>query len=580
MLPRHLLKSQPRICLLHTSGSPVRTLSTSSRVDYAQPLNPSTSVDPRLGISPPRAPTAGSEDGGQGHYSVSSSNRPNNPNDLSELLKGLNSSSSSSPSSAGTKSGSISSIKGTAIGSTQQRKGTSIPSTTLDEFTLLEEESKQKSTNLVNKKASSVDRELPHSIDDLNGRNELDERILIAAKAVYQSQKGSSIKTLNEQFSSKAYTVLPIELPYESTPSEERRVPIARQQQQQQPNDDGVLLIAYVDNVNAPRGQEKISVCTGFGVEGGRELNKVQQQDGGELMVTIAHTLRSSMESSSSSSDSSAALAITRSGQIYPIQSLVSSLPSSDLILLQLAKESLPVAYQQDSTTPQAGIKTLPISPYPAPQESHLCVSSFWGFEDDSGCALPQFNYSDKDKKLSILSDFKSSPHGRSSAEVESEGDSMAQSRWGEVRLIEYKDGKGSEAQPGTYDSLETLEYKLVTDSKINPTILKGLKPDYIPQQTVSLHQQRAQGSSGGSTSSAAAVQQSNGMGFGGYGIPNFPPPGSSGGPIIDVESGSVVGITRGSKMTTLGGRRGEGIPSEKIFEFFTLPGLSKVSRK
>ena len=49
--------------------------------------------------------------------------------------------------------------------------------------------------------------------------------------------------------------------------------------------------------------------------------------------------------------------------------------------------------------------------------------------------------------------------------------------------------------------------------------------------------------------------------------LPNFPPPGSSGGPVVDVETGSVVGIVRGHKMSVLEGRRGDAVPAEKVFE-------------
>ncbi|TFY74658.1 hypothetical protein EWM64_g9354 [Hericium alpestre] len=56
------------------------------------------------------------------------------------------------------------------------------------------------------------------------------------------------------------------------------------------------------------------------------------------------------------------------------------------------------------------------------------------------------------------------------------------------------------------------------------------------------------------------------------------PPPtaGSSGGPIIDEESGAVVGVMLGSRMDSVAeGVRGWGVPSEAIFEMFSLPGLN-----
>lgn len=54
-----------------------------------------------------------------------------------------------------------------------------------------------------------------------------------------------------------------------------------------------------------------------------------------------------------------------------------------------------------------------------------------------------------------------------------------------------------------------------------------------------------------------------------------FPTAGSSGGPIVDEESGAVVGMMLGSRLDShVRGVRGWGIPVETIYEMFTLPGL------
>ncbi|KAJ4476759.1 hypothetical protein J3R30DRAFT_3658023 [Lentinula aciculospora] len=54
-----------------------------------------------------------------------------------------------------------------------------------------------------------------------------------------------------------------------------------------------------------------------------------------------------------------------------------------------------------------------------------------------------------------------------------------------------------------------------------------------------------------------------------------LPTPGSSGGPIIDEETGAVVGVMLGTRMDNrVEGIRGWGVPSETIFEMFSLPGL------
>ena len=55
------------------------------------------------------------------------------------------------------------------------------------------------------------------------------------------------------------------------------------------------------------------------------------------------------------------------------------------------------------------------------------------------------------------------------------------------------------------------------------------------------------------------------------------PPPtaGSSGGPIVDEESGAVVGVMLGTRMDNrVEGLRGWGVPLEVAYEMFSLPGL------
>ncbi|KAM0755946.1 hypothetical protein T439DRAFT_320643 [Meredithblackwellia eburnea MCA 4105] len=63
--------------------------------------------------------------------------------------------------------------------------------------------------------------------------------------------------------------------------------------------------------------------------------------------------------------------------------------------------------------------------------------------------------------------------------------------------------------------------------------------------------------------------------------LSQVPLQGASGGPIIDVSSGSVVGVVRGS-VSRYGdkGARGFGTPSEKVFALFQLPGFSPKSER
>lgn len=88
-------------------------------------------------------------------------------------------------------------------------------------------------------------------------------------------------------------------------------------------------------------------------------------------------------------------------------------------------------------------------------------------------------------------------------------------SKWVRGKVVGYRDFAGREAKPGTYDALSHLMFE--------------------PPPT----------------------------------------PGSSGGPIIDEESGAVVGVILGTRQDLgIQGLRGWGVPAEAIFEMFQLPGL------
>ncbi|KAI0762804.1 hypothetical protein C8Q74DRAFT_1371790 [Fomes fomentarius] len=91
--------------------------------------------------------------------------------------------------------------------------------------------------------------------------------------------------------------------------------------------------------------------------------------------------------------------------------------------------------------------------------------------------------------------------------------------KWVKGTVVGYRDYAGREAQPGTYDSLAHLHF--------DPS----------------------------------------------------PTAGSSGGPIIDEESGSVIGVVLGTQLVNqVEGVRGWGVPAEMIFEMFSLPGLKLKS--
>lgn len=576
---------------------------------YAVPVNPSSSVDALLGTSVPPPPREGREDGAApGTYSTPSRFGTKNPNDISDLLRGVrqrdpngstgNGRSNSDSRSSDASHADLQRIKGTAIGA--ERKGIPIPSR--DE--MLEEMFKRPLRELEERR-NIIDREHPHPIDALYGRNELDERVLAAARALYTASthpkarsasaadtyKAATIPHLLERFGSRSGHQLSIELPYEPTPSSDRKVPLtsahSSEAELQDANDDGVLLLAYVSNLNGARGTERISVCSGFAVEGGDKIAAEDGDGNGALVVTCAHTLRASDPAQRSSSDPSSraadaasgsdsiALAITRTGAIYPVRNLISSLPTSDVILLQLGTTPLTL---NGTGEPSKPLRTLPVSPYPAHVNSELSVSSFWGWEDDSGAILPAYTFDYEQQRLSVASGASvAPPAGREKEKVKLERDDAGRSRWGRARLVEYKDPCGASAMVGTYDELAQLDYKLLVSSPANPPALQG---DYALRLSSTVTEASrpaalAAGSPSPATTSSAggaeAVVQSRTR----RPLPNFPPPGSSGGPVVDVETGSVVGIVRGHKMSVLEGRRGDAVPAEKVFECKCLTNFS-----
>ncbi|VDB99597.1 unnamed protein product [Peniophora sp. CBMAI 1063] len=88
--------------------------------------------------------------------------------------------------------------------------------------------------------------------------------------------------------------------------------------------------------------------------------------------------------------------------------------------------------------------------------------------------------------------------------------------KWVRGRVLGYRDLAGREAEPGTYDALSHMLFE------------------------------------------------------------PLPTPGSSGGPIVNEETGAVVGVMLSTRMYNhVEGTRGWGVPAEMIYEMFSLPGLN-----
>lgn len=203
--------------------------------------------------------------------------------------------------------------------------------------------------------------------------------------------------------------------------------------------------------------------------------------------------------------------ALTRTGHIYPIHALLSYLPSADLVLFQLQEKALYVDEDagQLCSVKEHKICTLPVSPYPAVVDTELSVSSFGGWISD-----------EENCTLKSMQHFNIA--------------NVARNRWARATLVGYRDPIGRQAETGTYDELSQLDFVLNWKSPATPASLQS------------------------------AVVQSSGR---------FPLPGSSGGPVVDIDTGSVVGIVRGQRSSKLGDNRGDAVPSEKVFECMCIVG-------
>ncbi|WFD34553.1 hypothetical protein MCUN1_001394 [Malassezia cuniculi] len=340
------------------------------------------------------------------------------------------------------------------------------------------------------------------------GRSPIERFAIAAANELVRGRThtSSSLGSLLESLDARSGHQLSIELPYESTPKPGRRVPLTSAlsppSEISHAIDDGVVLLCFVDNVGS--GAERINMCTGFAIHGGEAVCGKESESRGPLIVSCSHTLQSLTDKINGRG---VALAISRLGHVYPISSLLSSLPMADLSLFQLAETPVPVG--TSGSRPPAPLRTLPVSPYPAVVDSELCVSSFSGWQPRGAAALGP-----------SLTD-----------------DSVVRSRWGRAKLVGYKDAIGRVAYTGTYDDLFQMDFALRADA---------------PENHKSLLERDARGIT-----------------------PEFPIPGSSGGPVVDVQTGSVVGIVRGYRTNLIHGSRGDAVPSEKVYECTCLLTIS-----
>ncbi|KAF8807182.1 hypothetical protein BYT27DRAFT_6557763 [Phlegmacium glaucopus] len=285
----------------------------------------------------------------------------------------------------------------------------------------------------------------------------LDSHILQATLCEHKT----SLLDIIKQYIDTSGTVLDVSLPYESRPSENRRPHLTTGADSCR----NVITVAHCARLGA---NHKIALSSGFA------LNVEGRKKGETLIITCAHTLEEVRQSPLVLSESallqSGTFILAGSGDsvtVHPVSDVVSALPRSDLLLL--------------SCQVPPGLNTLPVSPYPAHENT------------------------------SILAHFVSHKKPSESGWHPWVGDTWG--KWVKGKVLGYRDFAGRETKPGTYDALSHLLFT------------------------------------------------------------PLPTAGSSGGPIIDAESCAVVGMMLGTRMDNrVEGIRGWGVPSESIFEMFTLP--------
>ncbi|KAK9895868.1 hypothetical protein P389DRAFT_71158 [Cystobasidium minutum MCA 4210] len=273
---------------------------------------------------------------------------------------------------------------------------------------------------------------------------------------------------LYDQLSSRAGKMVDHELPFEDTPQKERRIPTEDGQAGKTTWLDSCKLAEARLSSNQPSQpvQEDGLVLVAHVVNAeplpiiSWSLGfAVNTKENSQYVVSCSHTLESAMHAyNSANAHSSSTFIVTRSGDLLAVNSIASSLPLYDIVLYDFAKP------------PGKTLRAAPVALHPP---AHGAGQSLYSVTED---------------------------------------------KWRATKVVGYKDPRGNDAEPGTYDELNSIS------------------------------------------------------------IDVLPTPGSSGGPLVS-ENGAVTALIRGSRMAY--GERGSvgfATPAEKIFEMFQLPGLRRPS--
>lgn len=254
----------------------------------AVPVNPSTSIDTCLGTAAPPPPTFVNDD----NLNLNMSNF--NPKDADVLERMIKRKSSNK---LAIQKADIERIKGVATGAFRQASVVSDESKKLRGSLLNANNNWFMDSGDMSPLSKCTDLERPHaaaqSTDDTNDMERW--AIETARKLIeYDEKFGTLFTSIKGLLNQKVNAQLSVVLPYEPNPKIERKVrltsALSSQAELNNATDDGVLLICYVDFTVA--GNEKVSLCSGFCVQGGSSLNPEDSAGKGELLITCAHTVR------------------------------------------------------------------------------------------------------------------------------------------------------------------------------------------------------------------------------------------------------------------------------------------------
>ncbi|KAF7982039.1 hypothetical protein HWV62_30304 [Athelia sp. TMB] len=258
---------------------------------------------------------------------------------------------------------------------------------------------------------------------------------------------------LINQSQDRAGHVLNFSLPYEPSPASDRRCAVDTPTAHES-------AVAMISHCVRRADRHKITLCSGFAVQGPKDV--------GSLIIRRSPVLQAPVTPLNEAASGTFVISSGEGGTVvHPVSSVQSALHKSDLLLLSKSGPAL---------------RTLPVSPYPAPMHTRI-RAHFVVHQMPKG--------------------------GQADGWTPWVGGTW--SKWVKGRILGYRDFAGREAEPGTYDSLSHLLFE------------------------------------------------------------PLPTAGSSGGPIIDEETGAVVGVILGTRMDNrVEGVRGWGSPAESIFELWT----------